>query len=42
MVVSAAREEFGENAMLKAAREGMSMVGRDFGLCRLINLGMGY
>ena len=42
MVVPAAREEFAENAMLKAAREGASMVGRDSGLCRLIDLKMGY
>ncbi len=42
MVVSAAHEEFAENAMLKAAREGASMVRRDSSLCRLIDLGMGY
>ncbi len=42
MVVLAAREEFAKNAMLKAAREGASMVGRDSSLCRLIDLRMGY
>jgi hypothetical protein len=42
VVVPAASEEFAENAMLQAARGGASMVGRDSGLCRLIDLEMGY
>ncbi len=42
MVVPAVCEEFAENALLKAAREGTSLVGRDSGLCCLIDLGMGY
>ncbi len=42
MVVLAVREEFVENVMLQAARGGASMVGRDSGLCRLIDLEMGY
>jgi hypothetical protein len=42
VVVSTMREESAENATLQVACGGASMVGMDFGLCRLIDLRMGY